>query len=42
MKLNLEDHNGSVDFSIGATRPELYGIAVALIAAFSWICRHFG
>ncbi len=40
MKLNLEDHDGEVDFSVGASRYELYGFGLAIIAAVRWICLH--
>lgn len=41
MKINLEEEDGDVEFSVGATRYELYGFGTLIIAAFSWICKHF-
>ncbi len=41
MKLDLENTNGEIEFSVGATRMELYGFGAAIISVVTWICRHF-
>jgi len=42
MKIDLDDHNGGpIEFSIGATRKELYSTFALIIYIVQWICRHF-
>ena len=40
MKVDLENHNGEIEFSVGASRYELYGFGLAILAAIRWICSH--
>jgi len=43
MKLDLDDHNGGpIEFSVGATRKELYTVFAVMIYVVKWICEHYG
>jgi len=44
MRLKLKDdggdHHDEVEFSVGATRMELYVVVSAVVAGIGWLCRH--
>lgn len=41
MKINLDDTDGEVEFSVGATRVELYSALAGIIVIVRWICERY-